>query len=87
MDLLFATPHENVILFLFFVAIAAGFVDAIAGGGGLIIGSYAGSHLVISNGDKIVRPVFITVCLLMTTKLLYEGLRNSGIFSQIAAYF
>lgn len=36
MEFLFSTPHENAILFLFLVAIIAGFVDAIAGGGGLI---------------------------------------------------
>ncbi len=36
MEFIFLTPHENAILFLFLVAIMAGFVDAIAGGGGLI---------------------------------------------------
>ncbi|MCE2004251.1 TSUP family transporter [Enterobacter asburiae] len=40
---------------------------------GQIIGSTMGSHTVIKNGDKIVRPVFILVTSLMTLKMIYDG--------------
>ena len=65
----------NVVSMCFFAYL--GYVDyalGLAMGAGQVIGALVGSHLVISNGDKIVRPVFIAVCLLMTAKLLYESL-------------
>ncbi|MCE0496215.1 TSUP family transporter [Vibrio salinus] len=39
---------------------------------GQIIGSVIGSRFVLSYGTRLVRPVFITVTLIMTTKLIYE---------------
>ncbi|WP_404343827.1 TSUP family transporter [Pseudoalteromonas mariniglutinosa] len=64
----------NFISLLFFIAI--GSVDYRLGlimGAGQIIGAYVGSKLVIFKGDKIVRPIFIVVTLLITSKLLFEN--------------
>jgi uncharacterized membrane protein YfcA len=61
----------NIVSLLFFIGLGA--VDYRLGlvmGAGQIIGSVMGSKLVIRNGDKIVRPVFITVTLVMTAKLM-----------------
>ncbi len=72
----------NVISLLFFAYIGA--VDITLGlamGAGQIIGSFAGSHLVLNKGDKIVRPVFITVCCVMTAKLLYSEAAARGLLS------
>jgi len=43
-------------------------------GAGQIIGSIIGSKFVISHGTKLVRPVFISVCMIMTVKLVYENM-------------
>lgn len=71
----------NLMSLLFFVA--AGSVNYKIGllmGAGQIIGSTIGSHIVIKNGDRIIRPVFITVTLLMTIKLLYENMPLSEMY-------
>tara|TARA_R110001583_G_scaffold42029_1_gene133599 strand:+ start:1173 stop:2021 length:849 start_codon:yes stop_codon:yes gene_type:complete len=63
----------NFVSLLFFIGI--GSVDYSLGlvmGAGQILGSIIGSKMVIKNGDKIVRPIFITVTLIMTCKLIYE---------------
>jgi len=63
----------NIISLTFFMSL--GYVDYTLGlimGAGQIIGSLTGSKIVINNGDKIVRPVFISVTLIMTIKLIYE---------------
>ena len=39
--------------------------------------------MVINNGDKIVRPVFISVTILMTVKLIYEMVINPSISETI----
>lgn len=78
----------NVISLCFFAYL--GSVDyalGLAMGAGQIIGAFAGSHLVIANGDRIVRPVFIIVCSLMTAKLLYENLSASTLMAQASSYF
>lgn len=41
-------------------------------GVGQIIGSIIGSRCVLSFGSRLVRPTFISVCMLMTIKLVYE---------------
>lgn len=51
---------------------------------GQVIGSYLGSHTVLNNGDKIVRPVFIVITSLMTIKLLYDGFTSGKILSVFA---
>ena len=45
--------------------------------GGQIIGSVIGSKCVISYGNRLVRPVFISVTLIMTSKLLYENFSSA----------
>lgn len=63
----------NFVSLIFFIGLGA--VDYSLGlimGAGQIIGSVIGSKMVIKNGDKIVRPIFICVTLIMTCKLIYE---------------
>jgi uncharacterized membrane protein YfcA len=40
--------------------------------GGQVIGAVIGSHVVLSHGQRLIRPLIITVCLLMCAKLLWE---------------
>ncbi|WP_104398691.1 TSUP family transporter [Vibrio penaeicida] len=64
----------NLVSLLFFIGL--GSVDYTLGlvmGAGQILGSVVGSKIVIHNGDKVVRPVFITVTLLMTVKLIVDS--------------
>ncbi|MBJ7538743.1 TSUP family transporter [Marinomonas transparens] len=81
----------NLVSLFFFIGIAS--VDyriGLAMGAGQVIGSYIGSKFVIAKGDKIVRPVFIAVTLLMTSKLIYEkfSLENiSTALSSVQSYF
>jgi uncharacterized membrane protein YfcA len=42
-------------------------------GAGQIVGSVIGAHLVIRKGAKLIRPVFITIVILTTLKLLYQN--------------
>ena len=37
---------------------------------GQTIGAYAGSHMVVKGGSKIIRPVIVLVCLAMVTKYM-----------------
>jgi uncharacterized membrane protein YfcA len=63
----------NFVSLIFFIGLGA--VDYSLGfimGAGQILGSIIGSKMVIKNGDKIVRPIFISVTLIMTCKLIYE---------------
>jgi len=47
---------------------AAGMTMAI----GQLLGAKAGSHMVITRGTKFIRPVFLTVVVAVTAKLLYN---------------
>jgi len=74
----------NIISLIFFIGL--GYVDYQLGlimGAGQIVGSIIGSKIVISNGDKIVRPVFISVTLIMTVKLIYEMALDSSLSETI----
>ncbi len=78
----------NVISMCFFAYLGAvDYTLGLAMGAGQIIGAFGGSHLVIANGDKIVRPVFIAVCVLMTSKLLYEQFAKQDYLTQLAGLF
>lgn len=64
---------SNIVSFVLFilggyVVFTAGIVMAI----GQIIGSKIGAELVIKNGAKFIRPVFVTIVVLTTLKLLYN---------------
>lgn len=75
----------NIISLLFFIGL--GYVDYKLGlimGAGQIIGSITGSKMVINYGDKIVRPIFIGICLIMTIKLIYETTLDSSILETIS---
>jgi hypothetical protein len=53
-----------------------GKVDYAAGtamGLGQLLGARFGSKMVLARGTKFIRPVFITVVLALTTKLLYDA--------------
>lgn len=65
---------SNVCSFLVFAL--AGRVDYVAGtimGVGQLIGARFGSRMVMTRGTKFIRPVFITVVLTLTGKLLYDA--------------
>lgn len=65
----------NISSLIFFIVI--GHVDYKMGlvmGAGQIIGSFMGSKFVLNYGSGLVRPVFISVTVLMTGKLIYESL-------------
>ena len=52
-----------------------GKVDYVAGtamGAGQLLGARFGSKMVMARGTKFIRPVFITVVLALTLKLLYD---------------
>ena len=77
----------NIVSLGFFMFIGA--VDYRLGlmmGAGQVIGSVIGGKLVITRGDQIVRPVFITVTLLMTGKLLYKEIPFKLIAHSLAAF-
>ncbi len=74
-----ATKPLNLIgnVFALILFILLGQVDYQLGflmGIGQIIGSVIGSKFVISYGTRLVRPVFIAVTIVMTTKLIYENI-------------
>jgi hypothetical protein len=67
----FASNFCSLLIFLL-----AGKVDFVAGcsmGLGQLIGARFGSRMVLRGGTKFIRPVFITVVLALTTKLLYDA--------------
>lgn len=71
----------NFISLIFFISL--GSVDYSLGlmmGAGQIFGSIIGSKIVMKKGDKIVRPVFISVTLIMTFKLIYEMSFNNSLY-------
>jgi uncharacterized membrane protein YfcA len=66
---------SNVVSFVVFLA--GGFVMFIPGAvmaAGQILGARIGAGLVIRNGARFIRPVFITIVILTTLKLLYNRL-------------
>ncbi|MDH1321590.1 TSUP family transporter [Enterobacter bugandensis] len=65
---------SNIISLMCFIYMGqVNFVVGIVMALGQIIGSSLGSHTVLKNGDKIVRPVFILVTSIMTLKMIYDG--------------
>jgi uncharacterized protein len=68
---------SNVCSLLIFAC--AGQIYYLAGlsmGLGQLLGARAGSRMVVAKGTKFVRPVFITVVLAITCKLLYDSFHN-----------
>jgi uncharacterized protein len=64
---------SNVVsLFIFLISGNIFFAAGIIMAGGQILGAKIGSGLVIKKGAKFIRPIFITVVILTTLKLLYD---------------
>lgn len=70
----FASNISSLVFFLFagHVVFAAGLVMGI----GQLAGARLGSRMVIARGTKFIRPVFITVVLALTAKLIYDNYRR-----------
>lgn len=49
------------------------FVPGLTMGVGQLLGARIGSHLVVAKGARFIRPVFITMVLAITAKLLYQN--------------
>jgi uncharacterized membrane protein YfcA len=70
----FASNLSSLAFFLW-----AGTVDIVPGltmGCGQLVGARLGSAIVIRRGTKFIRPVFISVVLLLTLKLVFDGWRR-----------
>jgi uncharacterized protein len=67
----FTSNIVSVIMFL--IGGNVWFLISLVMGAGQIIGSIIGAHLVIRKGAKLIRPVFITIVILTTLKLLYQN--------------
>lgn len=76
-----ATAHTKVVNFASNLAslgvfAIAGEVLILAGltmGAGQLLGARLGSHMVVKRGTRFIRPVFITVALAITAKVLYDA--------------
>ncbi|TAL01391.1 MAG: hypothetical protein EPO07_08465 [Verrucomicrobia bacterium] len=76
-----ATAHTKVMnfgsnlasLLFFLLAKKVLFVPGLAMGGGQLLGAWLGSHLVVKGGTKFIRPIFISVVLAITGKVLYDA--------------
>ena len=79
-----ATGHTKVMnfasnlasLLTFLLAGLVVFPAGLAMGCGQLLGARLGSRMVVKRGTKFIRPVFITVVLLITAKLLYGAWRK-----------
>jgi hypothetical protein len=60
-------------LALFFLAGQIYFAAGIAMAIGQLLGAQAGSHLVVTRGTKFIRPIFLTMVLAVTLKLIYDN--------------
>jgi len=38
----------------------------------MVLGAWVGTHIAIKNGVKIIKPIFITIALFLTVKLIYQ---------------
>jgi len=66
----FASNVSSLIIFAF-----SGKVVWIVGGAmicGQIVGAYAGTHMVISKGSKLIRPLIVTICIAMAIRYFWE---------------
>lgn len=39
----------------------------------MVFGAYVGTHIAIKNGAKVIKPIFITIALLLIVKLVYQA--------------
>lgn len=40
----------------------------------MILGAYVGSHIAIKNGAKVIKPIFITIAVLLIVKLIWQAM-------------
>ena len=74
----------NIISLIFFMILGTvNYKVGLIMGAGQVIGASIGSHLIIKKGDQLVRPVFITVTVIMSLKLIYEGVQDGGVFTNM----
>ncbi|HEY6007945.1 MAG TPA: TSUP family transporter, partial [Geobacteraceae bacterium] len=82
-DLTRATAHTKVMNFtsnavalvLFVVAGAVRYPEGLVMGAGQFLGARLGAHLVIRRGVPLIRPLFLTMVLLISAKLLLDAWR------------
>jgi uncharacterized membrane protein YfcA len=67
----FASNLSSLLVFL--VAGQVLFVPGLVMGAGQWLGARAGSGMVIRNGARFIRPVFLAVVLALTAKLLFDA--------------
>jgi uncharacterized membrane protein YfcA len=60
-------------LILFLIVGKIWFVAGLIMGVGQMLGARAGSHMVVTRGTKFIRPVFLTMVLLITFKMIYDN--------------
>ena len=67
---------SNFVALIFFLSIGqVRFVEGIVMGAGQFLGARVGSKLVIKRGTAFIRPVFITMVLLLVGRLIYQNLK------------
>ena len=67
----FASNLGSLVFFL--LAGSVYFGAGLAMGAGQLVGARIGSRMVIARGTRFIRPIFISVVLVITVKLIYEG--------------
>jgi uncharacterized membrane protein YfcA len=67
----FASNLSSLIIFLFHGTVQ--FAPGLTMGIGQLLGARLGSRMVITRGTKFIRPIFITVVLLLTLKLIHSA--------------
>ena len=60
-------------LLLFLIAGQVWFIAGFIMGAGQTLGAQLGSHMVVTRGTKFIRPVFLTMVLLITLKMIYDN--------------
>jgi uncharacterized protein len=65
---------SNVASFLLFlIAGKIWFAAGLIMGAGQMLGARAGSHMVVTRGTRFIRPVFLTMVVLITLKMIYDN--------------
>jgi uncharacterized protein len=80
-NLVRATAHTKALnwasnlasLILFLIARKVWFVAGLVMGAGQWLGARAGSRMVITRGTKFIRPIFLSMVVLITLKMIYEN--------------
>ena len=79
-----ATAHTKVMnlasniasLTFFIMADQVAWLPGIIMGTGQLLGAQAGSHMVVTRGTRFIRPLFLTMVLLLTARLLWGGYKS-----------